>query len=103
MIFLVRTVLFLELVLLACVSQSHAARIEPWNKPCLKEQEKWKKLDSYKAVAVTKVYKNGQGCGHSWGYPTRADAKNVALRRCQIQLKKNQPKSKDRCMIIFVK
>jgi hypothetical protein len=97
-------ILFAAFLLITFVDlkQSNAARIEPWNTNCLKYQKRWKKEAKHKAIAVTKVYSNGQGCGHSWNWATPMEAKRDALRRCQRSLKKNRPKSKDKCMIVKV-
>jgi hypothetical protein len=77
-----------------------AAGIAPWNKECLADQREWKKRPGHKAVAVTKIYGNGQGCGHSWDAPTQAEANKIALRKCTRALRKHLPKSKDVCTII---
>jgi hypothetical protein len=85
------------------ISEAEAARIAPWNKNCLADQKKWQKKAKHKAVAVTKIYPNGQGCGHSWGWPTIEEAKADAMKRCKARLLKNYPKTKDKCILIEVR
>lgn len=85
-------------------SPANAARIEPWNKPCLNDYRTWKKKPSHKAVAVTKVYSDGQGCGMSWSASSPRAARAEALRRCQKRLKQRHPKAHpSSCVVIQVK
>lgn len=95
---------FFAVVLISLpASQAEAARIEPWNKKCLQDQARWEKKKGHKAVAVTKVYPNGQGCGHSWGKKTVAAAKQDAMRQCVSLLRQNMPGSRDGCVIILAR
>jgi hypothetical protein len=99
----VKTLLLSVAVLVIFAAPTHAAGIEPWNKNCLKDYSVWKKKGPHKAVAVTRVFPDGQGCGMSWEYETVAKAKAEALRRCKKQLKRNHPESRSSCAIIEVK
>jgi hypothetical protein len=90
-------------VSLVFAREAAAARIEPWNRQCLKDQKNWEKQAKHKAVAVTKVYSNGQGCAHSWNLATIELAKKEALLRCNLSLQKNRPKTKDKCILLMSK
>lgn len=93
----------LLVALIVGASEASALRIEPWNKRCLKDYAVWKKKPSRKAVAITRAYANGQGCGMSWSYESSAGARTEALRRCMKQLRRNRPGSKDQCRVIEMK
>jgi hypothetical protein len=99
----VRTCALVLASLAIFATSAHAARIEPWNKRCLRDQAAWVKKGKYKAVAVTKVYRGGQGCGHSWNWKTPALARKDALRKCNAILRRNVPGTKDRCVVILVR
>jgi hypothetical protein len=92
--------LFLAVTCLGLSAPANAAGIAPWNKECLADHRKWQKRPTHKAFAVTKIYGSGQGCGHSWNYPTKVEANKIALRKCMQVLRKKRPKSKDTCTII---
>ncbi len=70
------------------------------NKSCLRDLKTWKKLEGWKAIAITRTVGKAQGCGMVAGYNSSAAAKKEAMKACNGNIKYPVFRRRTACRIV---
>ena len=70
------------------------------NKSYLRDMRTWKKLEGWKAIAITRSVGKAQGCGMVAGYESSAAAKKEALKACNENVKYPIFRRRTACRIV---
>ncbi len=70
------------------------------NKSCLRDLRTWKKLEGWKAIAITRSVGKAQGCGMVAGFGSSAAAKKEALKACNENVKYPIFRRRTACRIV---